>query len=112
MVAAICTAAVVPQFFIPAKSPVPVSFEPPADEHTPTEKPSFLRCTIQLMKMPPFWILCGIHGINVGLSIAWGALLNQAITPYGYSDSQAGNMVAVAMAAGAIGSCTWKSTEK
>ena len=45
----------------------------------------------------------GIHGINVGLSIAWGALLNQALAPYGYTDGQSGIIVAVAMTAGAMG---------
>ncbi|KAI8146481.1 major facilitator superfamily domain-containing protein [Fennellomyces sp. T-0311] len=99
MVAAICTGAVLPQFFLPAK--------PPGGSNATTILPkpsvSFLQCTFQLMKSIHFWMLCGIHGINVGLSIAWGALLNQALTPYGYSDAQAGNIVAVAMAAGAIG---------
>ena len=45
----------------------------------------------------------GIHGINVGLSIAWGALLNQALAPYGYTDGESGIIVAIAMAAGAVG---------
>ncbi|CDH52251.1 hypothetical protein RO3G_13522 [Lichtheimia corymbifera JMRC:FSU:9682] len=105
MVAGICTGATIPQFLLPAKPPVPVSYEPQqkAGTTSPPSKALFLQSTIALMKSVHFWILCGIHGINVGLSIAWGALLNQAITPYGYSDSQAGNMVAVAMAAGAVG---------
>ncbi|KAI9261396.1 major facilitator superfamily domain-containing protein [Phascolomyces articulosus] len=99
--AAICTAAVLPQFILPAK--------PPGGSHdTAIERPnvSFLHCTLTLMKCYHFWILCGIHGINVGLSVAWGALLNQALAPYGYSDAQSGNIVAVAMAAGAMGALT------
>ncbi|KAI7854900.1 major facilitator superfamily domain-containing protein [Circinella umbellata] len=101
MVAAICSAAVVPQFFLPAK--------PPGGSHTATiQRPnvSFLKCTIALMKNYHFWILCGIHGINIGLSIAWGALLNQALAPYGYTDGESGLIVAIAMAAGAIGALT------
>lgn len=111
MVAGICTGATIPQFLLPAKPPVPVSYDPQqkSDVTAPPSKSLFLQSTIALMKSVHFWILCGIHGINVGLSIAWGALLNQAITPYGYSDSQAGNMVAVAMAAGAVGACNMDS---
>ncbi|KAI7874245.1 MFS general substrate transporter [Lichtheimia hyalospora FSU 10163] len=108
MVAGICTGATIPQFLLPAKPPVPVSYDSQQKSgvNTPPSKSLFFQSTIALMKSVHFWILCGIHGINVGLSIAWGALLNQAITPYGYSDSQAGNMVAVAMAAGAVGALT------
>ncbi|KAG2221072.1 hypothetical protein INT45_009730 [Circinella minor] len=101
MVAGICTAAVLPQFVLPAK--------PPGGSHDATiQRPnvSFLQCTITLMKNYHFWILCGIHGINIGLSIAWGALLNQALAPYGYTDGESGLIVAIAMAAGAIGALT------
>ncbi|KAI9321387.1 major facilitator superfamily domain-containing protein [Dichotomocladium elegans] len=106
MVAGICTGAVIPQFLLPAKPPIPVSYEPERiDIGSPTAA-VFFQNTWTLIKNFQFLILLGIHGINIGLSIAWGALLNQAITPYGYTDSQAGNMVAVAMAAGAIGALT------
>lgn len=103
LVAVICTAALVPQFFLPAKPPTPTSRFERRQQTGENNKISVLQSTIGLVKNIHFWILCGIHGLNVGLSIAWGGLMNQAITPYGYSDSQAGNIVAVGIFAGTLG---------
>ncbi|ORZ20645.1 major facilitator superfamily domain-containing protein, partial [Absidia repens] len=107
MVAVIATAASIPQLFLPALPPKPPSIDMMTtvshDTDDPTTKVSLRKGTLALIKNIHFWILCGIHGINVGLSISWGGLFNQAITPYGYSNAEAGNIVAVGLVAGTLG---------
>ncbi|CAO3619115.1 unnamed protein product [Cunninghamella blakesleeana] len=104
LVAVIATAATVPQFFLPALPPTPAT---PAEmnQEDSVEKVSLLKSTLSLMKNVHFWVLCGIHGINIGLSICWGGLFAQAVAPYGYSNSQAGNIVAIGIVAGTLGCC-------
>jgi hypothetical protein len=105
----IATVASIPQLFLPALPPTPPSVDRTvrhSDSHDGViEKASLWKGTLALIKNVHFWILCGIHGINVGLSISWGGLFNQAITPYGYTNSQAGNIVAVGLVAGTLGCC-------
>ena len=103
MVAAIATAAVIPQFFIPAKPPTPSSHQ--LQHQINGEHLSVWQSTRILLKNVHFWILCGIHGLNIGLSIAWGGLTNQALSPHGYSDRESGNIVAVGIFAGTLGCC-------
>ncbi|KAI8343743.1 major facilitator superfamily domain-containing protein [Chlamydoabsidia padenii] len=110
LVAVIATVASIPQLFLPALPPTPPSIErrtlmtnETGDPAAITEKASLWQGTLSLIKNVHFWILCGIHGINVGLSISWGGLFNQAITPYGYTNAQAGNIVAVGLVAGTLG---------
>ncbi|KAI8088646.1 uncharacterized protein BX664DRAFT_249017, partial [Halteromyces radiatus] len=105
MVAVIATAATIPQLLLPALPPTPPSINMISndDDHPMTPKITLWKGTLALVKNIHFWILCGIHGINVGLSISWGGLFNQAITPYGYSNAEAGNIVAVGLVAGTFG---------
>ncbi|KAI8146221.1 major facilitator superfamily domain-containing protein [Fennellomyces sp. T-0311] len=104
MVAVICTVALIPQFFIPAKPPTPSSIQ--LGQQNSGQPISVWKSTLTLLKNVHFWVLCGIHGLNVGLSIAWGGLTNQALSPYGYSDRDAGNIVAVGIFAGTLGCLT------
>jgi hypothetical protein len=61
------------------------------------------RGAVLLLKNPHFLTLLIVHGLNVGLSIAWNGLLNQAITPYGYSNTDAGNIAAIGTVGGTLG---------
>lgn len=56
-----------------------------------------------LIKNPHFLTLAIVHGLNVGLSIAWNGLMNQAITPYGYSNTDVGNIAAIGVVGGTLG---------
>ncbi|KAH8552118.1 major facilitator superfamily domain-containing protein [Umbelopsis sp. PMI_123] len=97
MVAVIATAATVPFFFIPEKPPTPasvVSTEP---------RPSYFGGIKLLIRNPHYWVLLMIHGLNVGLSISFGTLFTQILTPYGYTNSQAGILSAVALVSGTLG---------
>jgi hypothetical protein len=62
-----------------------------------------MQSTLVLIKNPNFLILCIVHGLNIGLSIAWNGLMNQAMTPYGYDNHQVGNIAAVSIVAGSLG---------
>ncbi|KAI9491682.1 major facilitator superfamily domain-containing protein, partial [Zychaea mexicana] len=110
MVAVICTIALIPQFFIPAKPSTPPSIieirQQSSSSMSSDARLSVWKSTRILSKNVHFWILCGIHGLNVGLSIAWGGLTNQALSPYGYSDQESGNIVAVGICAGTLGCLT------
>lgn len=61
-----------------------------------------------LVKNPHFIILCLIHSLSIGLSIAWGGLMNQAISPYGYSDNEIGNIAAIGVVGGTLGCCKFE----
>ncbi|KAI9307437.1 hypothetical protein BJ944DRAFT_275381 [Cunninghamella echinulata] len=102
LVAVIASVATAPQFFLPALPPKPSSPVEISQEDA-TNKISLWQGTLTLMKNVHFWILCGIHGINVGLSICWGGLFAQAVAPYGYTNSQAGNISAIGIVAGTLG---------
>lgn len=64
---------------------------------------TLLKGTVILLKNPRFLILCAVHGLNTGLSISWNGLINQAITPYGYTDHQVGNIAAIGVVGGTLG---------
>ncbi|ORX62118.1 MFS general substrate transporter [Hesseltinella vesiculosa] len=102
MVAVIASAASIPQIFLPARPKQSPTLQL-KDRAEDQPQISLWKATVELMKNIHFWVLCGVHGINVGLSISWGGLFNQAITPYGYSNADAGNMVAVGLVAGTLG---------
>ncbi|CAO3699828.1 unnamed protein product [Rhizopus stolonifer] len=108
MVACICTVATIPFAFAPHKPKTPASL-PPLKEIDPNNgkeiKISLVRGTLLLFKNPHFLIILVIHGINIGLSIAWSGLMNQAITPYGYTNGEIGNVAAIGVVGGSIGCC-------
>ncbi|KAG1374553.1 hypothetical protein G6F61_009228 [Rhizopus arrhizus] len=106
MVAVICTAATIPFAFTPAKPKTPASL-PPLREIDPDSgkeiKVSLLQGTLLLFKNPHFLIIFVIHGLNIGLSIAWSGLMNQVISPYGYTNGEIGNIAAIGVVGGSIG---------
>lgn len=106
MVACIATAATIPFLFFPTKPSTPASYS--ANDKTNSDGPTelemtLLKGTVILLKNPHFLTLCVVHGLNVGLSIAWNGLMNQAITPYGYTDNQVGNIAAIGVVGGTLG---------
>ncbi|KAG2215195.1 hypothetical protein INT46_001471 [Mucor plumbeus] len=106
VVASIATAATVPFFFFPSKPPTPASHPVSnAENEVGISKPELTlrQGTMLLLKNPHFLILLIIHSLNVGLSIAWNGLMNQAISPYGYSDSEIGNIAAIGVVGGTLG---------
>ncbi|KAI9258253.1 hypothetical protein BY458DRAFT_440986 [Sporodiniella umbellata] len=106
MVASICTICTVPFIFMPSKPKTPASL-PPVKMIDPNNgkevKQSLIQGTLTLLKNPQFLIILFVHGINVGLSIAWGGLMNQAISPYGYTNADAGNIAAIGIVGGSVG---------
>lgn len=100
IVSGIAVAAFLPLLIMPSKPPTP-----PSRAVSEGSTPSFFTGIRMLSKNYNFWILFLVHGINVGLSIAFGSIFTQVISPYGYTDAQAGQMNAVAFFAGTLGCC-------
>ncbi|KAI8637409.1 major facilitator superfamily domain-containing protein [Parasitella parasitica] len=98
IVSGIAVAALIPIFVMPSKPPTP-----PSRAASEGITPSFFVGIRMLSKNYNFWILFLVHGFNVGLSIAFGSIFTQVISPYGYTDAQAGQMNAVAFFAGTLG---------
>jgi FLVCR family MFS transporter 7 len=100
VVASIATIASIPFLFFPVKPPTPAS-HPVNDASKP--QLTLSQGTMILLKNPQFIILCIVHSLNIGLSIAWNGLMNQAIAPYGYTDNQIGNIAAIGVVGGTLG---------
>jgi MFS family permease len=103
VVACIATVTTVPFLFFPKKPRTPASLDAVDDSKSSKPELSLKQGTIILLKNPHFILLCLIHSLNVGLSIAWGGLMNQAISPYGYSDNEIGNIAAIGVVGGTFG---------
>ncbi|KAL0096732.1 major facilitator superfamily domain-containing protein [Phycomyces blakesleeanus] len=97
VVALISLVALLPVMFMPAKPPTPPS------HIQEKEKPKFVDGLRLLSRNYNFWILFFIHSLNVGVCIAFGTLLIQIISPYGYTDIDAGQLNAIAFLAGILG---------
>lgn len=107
VVASIATVATIPFLFFPAKPPTPASHAAVATE-TKADAPAKPELTLRqgtmlLLRNPHFLILLIIHSLNIGLSIAWNGLMNQAISPYGYTDNEIGNIAAIGVVGGTFG---------
>ncbi|KAI8071711.1 major facilitator superfamily domain-containing protein [Gongronella butleri] len=98
----IAVAATVPLIFLPSKPP-----RPPVQQHIldQTDGISFFKGLAMLAKNYHFWMVLLIHGINIGVSIGFGTVFVQVLTPHGYTDAQAGIINAVGYFAGTLG-CT------
>jgi FLVCR family MFS transporter 7 len=112
VVASIATAATIPFLFFPTKPPTPASYNVKEEDNTggsAQPEMTLLKGTVVLLKNPHFLTLCVVHGLNIGLSIAWNGLMNQAITPYGYTDNQVGNIAAIGVVGGTLGCRTYST---
>ncbi|MCJ1314557.1 hypothetical protein MMC25_008239 [Agyrium rufum] len=83
-VAIISTVATIPSFFIPARPPTP-----PSASGTHKRPPITDQIRI-LASIPTFWLLFIPFSVYVGFFNSSSSLLNQFLTPYGYSDTEAG----------------------
>ncbi|KAI8364090.1 major facilitator superfamily domain-containing protein [Blakeslea trispora] len=101
VVACIATAATVPFVFFPTKPPTPASY--PIDKKKSEPELSLTQGALMLLRNYHFVILCIVNGLNIGLSIAWNGIMNQAIKPYGYTDSQIGTINAIGVVGGTLG---------
>lgn len=93
-VAIISTVASLPSFFIPAKPPTPVS---PSSTHT---APTLRQTTNLLSTNPNFYLLLLPFAIYVGFFNSLSSLLTQILTPYAFSETQAGIAGAVLILVG------------
>lgn len=88
-----------PLLFMPHQPPTPPTRVQEVD------RPSFFDGLRILSKNLNFWILFLIQSFNVGLSIAFSSLFAQILAPHGYSNTQAGQLNALAFFAGTLGCC-------
>ncbi|KAI9025876.1 major facilitator superfamily domain-containing protein [Phycomyces nitens] len=95
--ALLCAGVFIPVIFMPSKPPTPPSLIQEQD------KPSFFKGLKMLGTNYNFWVIFAVHSINVGLSISFGTLFTQILSPYGYTNIQAGQINAVAFFAGTLG---------
>lgn len=107
VVGCIATATTLPLFLFPKKPQRVTSYNALGDvnKYSTKSKVSLRRGAILLLKSPHFLILSMIHGLNTGIANAWSVVMNQVITPYGYSDSQVGNIAAIGVIGGILGCC-------
>jgi hypothetical protein len=104
MVVILSAVSFVPLLVLPSKPPSPPSTIL-IDPHSKTDSPSFFEGLRTLGKNPNFCLLFLVHGLNVGNSIALGTIFTQIISPFGYTDAQAGQLNAVSFFAGTLGCC-------
>ncbi|KAL1924680.1 uncharacterized protein VTP21DRAFT_4334 [Calcarisporiella thermophila] len=80
----------------------------PQLEHTenpndPAKRLPFRDGIKMIIRNRSFWLLVAIFSINMGLSTAFTTLMNQIISPHGYSDQSVGVIGFVMIGAGALG---------
>lgn len=114
LVSIIATACTLPFIFFPAKPRTPSSFITKEEYNVDGEPATIQKMTLRkgavlLFKNPHFLTLAVIHGLNVGLANSWSGLMNQAISPYGYTDSQIGNIAAIGVIGGTLGCRTYNN---
>ncbi|KAL7314032.1 hypothetical protein PS15m_007693 [Mucor circinelloides] len=97
LVAGFAAVIFLPLLFMPNQPPTPPT------RVQETDRPSFFDGLRILSKNLNFWILFLIHSLNVGLSIAFCTLFAQILAPHGYTNTQAGQLNALAFFAGTLG---------
>lgn len=86
----------IPSFFIPSRPPTP----PSASSSTP--KTPLLPAIIQLLKTLEFWLIFISFSIYVGFFNSVSSLLNQILSPHGFSETQAGIAGAILIVVGLV----------
>ncbi|PYH45303.1 putative cell surface receptor/MFS transporter (FLVCR) [Aspergillus saccharolyticus JOP 1030-1] len=85
----IATVASLPSFFLPSAPPTPPSAS--SASHINTSEPTPLRPTIaQLLRTAEFYLILLPFSIYVGFFNSVSSLLNQILSPYGASETEAG----------------------
>ncbi|KAI8054981.1 major facilitator superfamily domain-containing protein [Gilbertella persicaria] len=97
MVAIISTAAAVPSVFLPGIPRIPSS--PSADQ----DRMSIVEGMRVLIRHKGFWWCSILCGTNAGMAFSVSTLIIEAISPFGYTDQQAGYCAAAVVLAGFVG---------
>jgi FLVCR family MFS transporter 7 len=97
VVAAIATVPILFTPFIRSRPPTPACPPPPDTKDT------FFQGVVKALRSPGFWALTLLFGCIVGAFSALTGLLNNIVTPYGYSDDDAGIFGATAILTGLLG---------
>ncbi|OGE52050.1 hypothetical protein PENARI_c011G01229 [Penicillium arizonense] len=93
----ISSVAAIPSFFLPAKPPTPASASSSNTPQTP-----LLTATKQLIRTWEFWQILLPFSIYVGFFNSISSLLNQILSPYGFSETEAGIAGAILIVVGLI----------
>ncbi|OZJ03483.1 hypothetical protein BZG36_04020 [Bifiguratus adelaidae] len=103
LIIAIITSTVsLPSFFIPARPPTAPSYSADAFLKEINSQ-NYLQGLSKLARNPGFLIICWCFATFVGLFSAMSTLLNQMVTPYGYSNDEAGIFGVCLVIAGLVG---------
>jgi FLVCR family MFS transporter 7 len=97
VVAIISTVSAVPSVFLPGKPRIPSS--PSADQ----DRMGIWRGVKSLAKIKGFWWIGILCTVNSGMVFSVCTLIIEAISPYGYTDQQAGYCASAVVAAGFVG---------
>ncbi|KAJ6089781.1 hypothetical protein N7467_004997 [Penicillium canescens] len=93
----ISSVAAIPSFFLPAKPPTPASASSSNTPQTP-----LLTATKQLIRTWEFWQILLPFSIYVGFFNSISSLLNQILSPHGFSETEAGIAGAILIVVGLI----------
>ncbi|KAJ0424441.1 major facilitator superfamily domain-containing protein [Aspergillus carlsbadensis] len=96
--AIMATVASLPSFFIPAKPPTPPSAS------SATTKTPLLPAVSQMLKTLEFWLIIIPFGVFVGFFNSISSLLNQILSPHGFSETDAGIAGGILIVVGLISS--------
>ncbi|KAL2798417.1 major facilitator superfamily domain-containing protein [Aspergillus keveii] len=96
--AIMATVASLPSFFIPAKPPTPPSAS------SATTKTPLLPAVSQMLKTLEFWLILIPFGVYVGFFNSVSSLLNQILSPHGFSETDAGIAGGILIVVGLISS--------
>ncbi|KAL4788125.1 major facilitator superfamily domain-containing protein [Aspergillus varians] len=90
--------ACIPSLFIPAKPPTPPSASSAAD------KTPLLPAISQMLRTLEFWLVLIPFGVYVGLFNSISSLINQILSPYKFSETEAGIAGGILIVVGLIAS--------
>ena len=95
-IAIISSVATIPSFFIPARPPTPVA---PSSAIARPPLPKQFRL---LLANPTFYLVFASFGVYVGFFNSFSSLLTQTLTPYGFSQTDAGIAGAILILVGLV----------
>ncbi|KAI9040959.1 putative cell surface receptor/MFS transporter (FLVCR) [Aspergillus affinis] len=98
-ISVIATIASLPSFFLPAKPPTPPSASSAATVQAP-----LLPAISQLLRTLEFWLILIPFSVYVGFFNSVSSLLNQILSPYAFSETEAGIAGGILIVVGLISS--------
>ncbi|KAE8372659.1 major facilitator superfamily domain-containing protein [Aspergillus bertholletiae] len=97
-ISVMATVAAIPSFILPSKPPTPPSAS------SATTRTPLIPTIIQLFKTLEFWLILIPFSVYVGFFNSVSSLLNQILSPYGFSETEAGIAGGVLIVVGLISS--------